>query len=67
MESTISNSLELTSGKVSKATTNHLFGAGIRVLKGFEEIYGYTNDISLEGLLDLANSLANFFEGEKWI
>lgn len=64
LESTISNSLELTSGKVSKATTNHLFGAGIRVLKGFEEIYGYTNDISLEGLLDLANSLANFFEGE---
>src|SRR5690606_6009574 len=60
-----SNSLELTSGKVTKANTNHVFGAGIRVLKGFEEIYGYTNDVSLGGLLELASSLAKFFEGTK--
>lgn len=65
LESTKSNSLELTSGKVTKANTNHVFGAGIRVLKGFEEIYGYTNDVSLGGLLELASSLAKFFEGTK--
>lgn len=63
MESTVYNAFELMSGKVSKANTNHFLGAGIRVLKGFEEIYGYTNDVSQEGLLELAGKLANFFEG----
>ena len=64
LESTKTNAYEMTSGKVTKASTNHIFGAGIRILKGMEEVYGYTNNISLEGLLDLASNLSAFFVGE---
>lgn len=64
MESTKSNAYEMTSGKVTKASTRHVYGAGIRILKGIEEVYGYTNDVSLASLMELAGNLSAFFQGE---
>ncbi len=56
-EDTIKNNYELTSGKVSRVITNNLYGASIRILKGAEESFGYTSDISFNSLIDLAKKL----------
>jgi len=64
-ESTYNNTFELTSGKVTKATSNHLYGASLRILRGFHEVYGYTNDISKDSLLALAKKLSGSFDSES--
>jgi TldD protein len=63
VESTYNNNFELTSGKVTKATSNHVYGVSIRILQGSQEVNGYTNDFSKESLLKLATSLASSFKG----
>lgn len=56
-EDTEKNIMELTSGKVTQANTTNLHGVAIRILKGFKEVSGYTNDFSLESLLKLAKEV----------
>jgi TldD protein len=63
-ESTYSNNYEMTSGKVTKVTSNHTYGASLRILKGYYEVNGYTNDFSRDSLLALANKLAGSFTEE---
>ncbi|MFA5766121.1 MAG: TldD/PmbA family protein, partial [Bacilli bacterium] len=65
IEDTITNNLELTMGKMTKANTNHLHGVAIRILKGFQEVNGYTNDFSYESLEKLALHLRSSIEGEN--
>jgi len=65
LENTISNDLELSSGEISKSNTSHIYGAGIRILHEGQEVYGFTNDLSLDGLTNLAQSLAKSFNYEK--
>ena len=50
---------------INEATTAIEYGAGIRILKDLQSVYGYTNDISKEGLCKLASDLASRFEGKK--
>lgn len=57
-EDTYEGAVSLLSGKVDTSSTRHLWGAGIRILKGFQEVYGTTSDCTEEGLLKLANELA---------
>lgn len=52
-------------GKVEVATTTHLYGAGVRLLKELQSVYGYTNDVSKAGLLKLATSLSKSFNGKR--
>ncbi|HHX79065.1 MAG TPA: TldD/PmbA family protein [Acholeplasmataceae bacterium] len=56
-EDTIKNNYELTSGKVTRINTSNLYGVSIRILKGAEESFGYTSDISFESLMNLAKKL----------
>ena len=55
-ESTFSSNYEMTSDKVTKANSGHTYGASIRILKGYLEVNGYTNDFSKESLLNLASN-----------
>lgn len=64
-EDTTQNTLEVTSNKVSNANTKNIYGAGIRILKGFQEVYGYTNEVSLAGLEKLATQLASSFNDKQ--
>lgn len=64
MEKSIGNLYELTKGKVTKASTNYLYGIGVRLIKNHEEVYGYTNDVDYEKALQLAKQLASSFVGE---
>lgn len=62
-ETTYSNSYELTAGKITKAFGNHTYGAALRIIKGTQEVSGYTNDLSCESLLALAEKLAATYDG----
>lgn len=45
-------------GKPDKAISGHTLGAGVRVFRGTEQIYVYTNDLSEAGLLKVARQAA---------
>lgn len=64
-EDTFSTNTQLISGKVESASEKNVYGAGIRVLRGAEEAYGYTCDVTEDGLLALARNLASSFSGER--
>jgi TldD protein len=61
LEDTTRNVIEMSSGEVSNASTSNLHGAGIRILDGFNEVYGYCNDLSKKSLVNLATSLSKSF------
>ena len=60
-EDTYHGSITMLSSKVDNVTREETYGAGIRLLRNNEEVYGYTNDVSLDGLLKLANKLKEAF------
>ena len=66
-EDTTSNSVRVVMDKVDEITSNHQAGCALRLLKGVEEAYGYTNDISYDGILKLAKSLKSSFNSERVI
>ena len=57
----------LENGKVETSTSGSACGVGLRLLKENQCVYGYTNDLSKKGLLDLANSLNKSFHSERLI
>lgn len=65
IEEKISNSIVIDNGKVENAIVGKTYGAGIRLLQNFRSVYGYTNDISRNGLLKLAQSLSNSFKDKQ--
>ena len=60
-ENTYSQVFKMANGKVLEAVNGNTYGVGIRILRGIEEVYGYTNDISAKGLKKLATSLASSY------
>ena len=66
-EDTKSTSLRVIVDKVDELTSSHSYGCALRILKGVEESYGYTNDITYEGLMKLAKSLKESFNSDKLI
>ena len=64
-ESTYHNFYEQTSEEVTKASSSHVYGASIRILKGSLEVNGYTNNFSKESLMALASKLAGAISGEN--
>ena len=55
------------SGKVEASSVDQSYGAGLRILRGTESVYGYTNEVNEKGLLALASSLSNSFDGKQQI
>lgn len=66
VEDRITSALHLLNGHVKDASGGNNFGAGIRALYGTKVVYAYTNDLSREGLLEVAQAVAkaNGFTGE---
>jgi hypothetical protein len=58
-EHTLSNSLGLEDGKVNSAYSNVDYGVGIRVLKGDQTGFAYTETTSLKDMLKVAKTAAN--------
>ena len=64
-EESSGNSISIENGKVSSSTGGIISGAGLRLLKENQTVYGYTSDLSKKGLMSLANSLNKSFSGKR--
>ncbi len=53
LEDTKSSVIRITSGEVTQIDRGNTFGAGVRLIKGIDEVYGYTNQVSVEDLKTL--------------
>ena len=67
LEENEASSISMDNCKVESTSNALTYGAGIRLLKGLQSVYGYTNDISRKGLSKLAKDLASSFNGERVI
>ncbi len=63
-EDTYKNTIKILSDRVDSINTEETYGVGIRLLKGLEEVYGYSNETSFEAMMSLSTKLAKSFEGE---
>ena len=57
-EDTITNSIGLIDEKIENALGGRSYGIGIRIFKGLKSVYAYTNDNSLNSLIDTAYKAA---------
>ncbi|MBP5231006.1 MAG: TldD/PmbA family protein [Clostridia bacterium] len=64
-EDSHSQTVQIENGKVEVSSSSSRSGVGLRILKGNRCVYGYTNDLSKKGLLDLVCSLRASFDGER--
>ena len=62
LEDKISTNIRVVQDKVDDVVSQNEYGCGMRLLNGVEEAYGYTNDISYEGLVALADKLKSNFD-----
>ncbi len=58
VEKNSKNQLQFSGGRLEKSISGTDSGVGIRVFKGHQSYYGYTNDLSPQGLEDAARTLA---------
>ena len=64
LEDTKSSVIRITSGEVTQIDRGNTFGAGVRLIKGIDEVYGYTNQVSVEDLKTLVFNLRASFQTE---
>ncbi|HCO70526.1 TldD/PmbA family protein [Mesotoga sp.] len=57
LEERYTGSINMVQGEVEGSVSGKLFGAGLRAFKGTRSIYAYTNDLSLNGLMRVAERL----------
>jgi TldD protein len=58
LEDTVRNNISMVDGKVDNSVSGRDFGIGIRIFKGLNSVYAYTNDASRESLLETAYKAA---------
>ncbi len=63
LEDRRNNVLTMRSRRIETVNSNRLHGAGVRVYSGLSSVYVYTNDTSVEGLLDCAARAAAAISG----
>ena len=56
-----SNVVSMVSKMIKNSDTSVINGVGIRILKEFQETYGYTNEVDEDSLLKLAKTLASSY------
>ena len=66
LEDRLNNNISMLSGRVESVNSRRLHGAGVRVFHGFQGVYVYTNDTSLEGLLSCARRAASAVEAQDY-
>lgn len=54
-------SLQLEDNKIEKVVSGIIAGAGIRLISGGKTAYGFSNDLSMDALLELAATLSRTF------
>ncbi len=65
VEKTFQSVISMQSSKVENAVNQEKVGIGIRVAKGHQSVYGYTNKTDETTLIDLADNLSKSFAGAR--
>ena len=65
VEDRYTNNMTYQSNRLEKSISGRDFGVGIRIFKGLQSVYAYTNDFSREGLLKAADTAAKAMEGKQ--
>lgn len=65
IENKIGDSFYLIDGKVEQAISGNDFGVGIRIFKELFSVYAYTNDMSEENLIRVAQKASKAIRGTK--
>ena len=60
-EKSINNSINIMNGEVVNISTGEVYGVGVRLLKGSKEVYGYTNEVKEDVILELLENLKASF------
>ena len=55
------NVISMVSKMIKNSDTSVITGVGIRILKDLQEVYGYTNEVDEESLMELASRLASSY------
>ncbi len=66
-ENTYKGSINYLSKHLESIDNEELYGVGLRLLLDDKETYGYTNDVSLNGLLVLAKKVKSGFDSKQQI
>lgn len=66
-EDSYTDNLNVENGKVQTVSSFNISGVGLRLLKGFQSVYGFTNDVSKKSLIKLANDLSLSFHEDKML
>ncbi|MCQ2770881.1 MAG: TldD/PmbA family protein [Clostridia bacterium] len=66
-EETSSKNFSFENLRLDSVTENIEYGVGVRLLKNFRSVYGYTNDISKSGLTKLVEDLRASFDDKTCI
>ena len=64
-EESTGNGLTIENGKVSSSSSGITSGAGLRLLKENQTVYGFTSDLTRKGLLALARDLNKSFSDKR--
>jgi len=65
VEHTRQTNITLQSDVIEDSKESTISGVGIRIAKGHQSVYGYTNDMDEESLIALARDLTRTFGGER--
>ena len=65
IEDKFQTDISLLSSEIQSVNNSKTFGVGVRVAKGYQRVYGYTNSPKEEDLVKLASDLAQSFPGES--
>ncbi len=65
LEDSLSSVIRVNNGEVTQIDRGNTYGAGVRLIQGVDEVYGYTNLVSYEQILDVVKNLRASFQGKK--
>ncbi len=65
VEEKYTNSMQMVTGRIEKVTSSRTRGVGIRLAKGLQSVYGYTNNQNPEAMLSLACNLTKSFSSSE--
>lgn len=61
IEDTNSNNIRVFNGEVTNISYGNLHGVGVRLIKGIDEVYGYSNEVTYETIENLMINLSKSF------
>lgn len=65
IEDNFSTEVSTVGGAIERGMSGRDYGIGIRIFKGCSSVYGYTNDLSKDNLMQITRKISKIFNGEK--